>query len=88
MTFRARRGLSPKQREVLLAIADLLNSQRWPPSFEEIGKKADVTPGSVAYVVIVLTADGYVERGASGYRTMDLTDAGKKLVKQLRKKAA
>ncbi len=69
--------LPERQRLILQVIEDAVREQGYPPTVREIGSKVGLTsPASVQSHLTALEALGYIRRGASKRRALELTRAG------------
>ena len=70
--------LPERQRLILQVIEDAVREQGYPPTVREIGSKVGLTsPASVQSHLAALEARGYIRRGASERRALEITRAGK-----------
>jgi repressor LexA len=71
-------GLPERQRLILQVIEDAVREQGYPPTVREIGSKVGLTsPASVQSHLASLEAQGYIRRGASKRRALELTQGGR-----------
>jgi repressor LexA len=67
-------GLPERRRLILQVIEDAVREQGYPPTVREIGLKVGLTsPASVQSHLAALEAEGYIRRGASKRRALELT---------------
>jgi repressor LexA len=70
--------LSERQRAILQVIEDAVRDQGYPPTVREIGLKVGLTsPASVQSHLGTLEAQGYIRRGASKRRALEVTRSGR-----------
>jgi repressor LexA len=70
--------LTERQRLILQVIEDAVREQGYPPTVREIGARVGLTsPASVQSQLAGLEALGYIRRGASKRRALELTRAAK-----------
>jgi repressor LexA len=70
--------LPERQRQILRVIEDAVREQGYPPTVREIGAKVGLTsPASVQGHLAALEAKGYIRRGASKRRALEVTRSGK-----------
>jgi repressor LexA len=70
--------LPDRQRQILRVIEDAVREQGYPPTVREIGSKVGLTsPASVQSHLAALEAQGYIRRGASKRRALEVTRSGK-----------
>jgi repressor LexA len=70
--------LSERQRAILQVIEDAVRDQGYPPTVREIGFKVGLTsPASVQSHLATLEAQGYIRRGASKRRAVEVTRSGR-----------
>lgn len=66
--------LSERRRLILQVIEDAVREQGYPPTVREIGSKVGLTsPASVQSHLAALESEGYIRRGASKRRALELT---------------
>ena len=66
--------LPDRQRQILRVIEDAVREQGYPPTVREIGSKVGLTsPASVQSHLAALEALGYIRRGASKRRALEVT---------------
>ncbi len=67
-------GLPERQRLILQVIEDAVREQGYPPTVREIGAAVGLTsPASVQSNLAALEAQGYIRRGASKRRALEVT---------------
>jgi repressor LexA len=70
--------LPERQRQILKVIEDAVREQGYPPTVREIGAKVGLTsPASVQGHLAALEAQGYIRRGASKRRALEVTRSGR-----------
>lgn len=71
--------LPERQRQILRVIEDAVREQGYPPTVREIGSRVGLTsPASVQSHLAALEARGYIRRGASKRRALELTRPSRK----------
>jgi repressor LexA len=71
-------GLPERQRLILQVIEDAVNEQGYPPTVREIGARVGLTsPATVQGHLASLEAQGYIRRGASKRRALELTSTAR-----------
>ena len=70
-------GLTPRQTKILLAIKEAMETNGYPPSMREIGEAAGLSsPSSVKYQLEALEAKGWIRRGPSRGRALEVLTPG------------
>ncbi len=70
--------LPERQRLILQVIEDAVREQGYPPTVREIGAKVGLTsPASVQSHLAALESQGYIRRGASKRRALELVRPGR-----------
>jgi repressor LexA len=71
-------GLPERQRLILQVIEDAVNEQGYPPTVREIGARVGLaSPATVQGHLASLEAQGYIRRGASKRRALELTSTAR-----------
>jgi repressor LexA len=71
-------GLPERQRLILQVIEDAVNEQGYPPTVREIGARVGLSsPATVQGHLSSLEAQGYIRRGASKRRALELTSTAR-----------
>ena len=70
-------ALSDRQRQILRVIEEAVREQGYPPTVREIGSKVGLaSPASVQSHLSALEAQGYIRRGASKRRALEVARSG------------
>jgi repressor LexA len=70
--------LPERQRQILKVIEDTVREQGYPPTVREIGAKVGLmSPASVQGHLAALETRGYIRRGASKRRALEVTRSGR-----------